>query len=347
MDCVFPGAEWARPAPEEAGLSAERLAAVRQWLVGLAEDQPFRLAIARHGYLVAEWSHGIDPDARIRLRSASKSVYGSLLGIAVAEGKLPSIDARVVDYYPEMMDVVDGEGPKPGSYAFAANREITFRQLIGNTSGYLKPGERPGTTFHYQTFGMNILTHALATIYGLHDGGEAGRLPDCARLLAEKIRDPIAASWEHVYTDFDYPPGAGAKKSIYGRALDVVGNARDAARIGHLWLNFGRWKDHQLVPRAYLEQATRTNADILANEPEPAWKYGLGFWVNDHGRLWPDLPRDLFGAWGAGARNIWVSPDLDLVIALCPGPWPEVRDETDRIPREQAVLARLLDAVVR
>jgi CubicO group peptidase (beta-lactamase class C family) len=99
------------------------------------------------------------------------------------------------------------------------------------------------------------------------------------------------------------------------------------------------------VPRAYLEQATRTNADILAHEPEDAWKYGLGFWVNDHGRLWPDLPRDLFGAWGAGARYVWVSPALDLVVALCPGPWPGMREEADRVPREQAVLARLLDAV--
>jgi len=345
MDRVYPGAEWARLAPEEAGFSTGRLANARRWLVEFAGGDPFRLVIARHGYLVAEWNQGLDPKARIRFRSASKSVYSSLLGIAVVEGKLPTVDARVVNYYPEMMDVADGEGPKPGSFAFPANREITFRQLMGNTSGYLKPGERPGTTFHYQTFGMNILTHALATIYGLYDCGGAGRQPDCARLLAEKIRDPIAASWEHVYTDFDYPSGAGARKAIYGRALDVVATARDAARIGHLWLNLGRWRDRQLVPRAYLEQATRTNADILANEPEAAWRYGLGFWVNDHDRLWPDLPRDLFGAWGAGARNIWVSPALDVVIALCPGPWPEVREEADRLPREQAVLARVLDAI--
>jgi CubicO group peptidase (beta-lactamase class C family) len=67
---------------------------------GFAGRQPFRLAIARHGYLVAEWTRGIDPDARIRFHSASKSVYSSLLGIAVAEGKLPSIDAGVVDYFP-------------------------------------------------------------------------------------------------------------------------------------------------------------------------------------------------------------------------------------------------------
>jgi CubicO group peptidase (beta-lactamase class C family) len=341
---VFPTAEWTFLAPDHAGFSAERLADVKRWQLAFAAGKPFRLVIARHGYLLADWSHGIDPDAGIRFHSASKSVYASLLGIAVAEGKLPSIDARVVDTYPEMMAVADGEGPKPGRYAYPENQEITFRQLIGNTSGYLKPGERPGARFHYQTFGMNILTHALATLYGLRDGGG---LPDCGRLMNDRIRDPIAGSWQHIYSDFDYASGTGAKKAVYGHGLDVVANARDAARIGHLWLNLGRWGDRQLVPRAYLEQATRTNADILANEPEENWKYGLGFWVNDHGRLWPDLPRDLFGAWGAGARYIWVSPALDLVVALCPGPWPDMREEADRIPREQAVLARLLDALVR
>lgn len=347
MERVFPDTQWARLAPDEAGFSAVRLADVERWLLEFADGRPFRLVITRHGYLLAEWSHGIDLDAKIRFHSASKSVYSSLLGIAVAEGKLPSIDARVVDYYPEMMVVAEGEGPKPGRHAFPENQEITFRQLMGNTSGYLKPGERPGTRFHYQTFGMNILTNALATIYGLYDSSDPGRLPGCARLLEDKIRDPISGSWEHVYGDFDYAPGTGAKKAIYGHTLDVVANALDAARIGHLWLNLGRWRARQLVPRAYLEQAIQTNADILANEPEDAWKYGLGFWVNEHGRLWPDLPRDLFGAWGAGARYIWVSPILDLVIALCPGPWADMREEAERSPREQALLARLLDAVVR
>jgi CubicO group peptidase (beta-lactamase class C family) len=347
MDRVFPDAEWARLAPEEAGFSIERLAAAEQWLHEFAGDEPFRLVMARYGYLVAEWVRGMDADVGIRHHSASKCFYSSLLGIAVAEGRLPGLDAKVVDYYPEMMEVADGEGPKPGRHAFAENAGITFRQLIGNTSGYMKPGERPGERFHYQTFGMNVFTNALATVYGLYDSAEPGRLAGCGRLLDEKIRDPIAGTWDHVYTDFDFAPGAGANKAVYGHCLDVVANARDAARIGHLWLNLGRWKDRQLVPRSYLEEATRTNAEIIAHEPEDAWKYGLGFWVNDHGRLWPDLPHDLFGAWGAGARYIWVSPALDLVIALCPGPWPDMREDADRIPREQAVLARVLDALER
>ena len=345
MEHVFPGREWERLQPADARFSTSRLAEAEQWLHAFAGDQPFRLVIARHGYLVAEWGTGMDPDRKISMRSASKSFYSSLLGIAVGEGRLPGLDAKVVEYYPEMMEVAEGDGPKPGRHAFPENRDITFRQLVGNTSGYLKPGELPGRHFHYQTYGMNILTNALATIYGLYDSTDPGRLAGCGRLLQEKIRDPIGGAWEHAYTDFDCPPGFGRKRAVYGHCLDVVTEARDAARIGHLWLNRGRWKGRQVVPAVYLDEATRTNAEILAHEPEERWQYGLGFWTNDKGRLWPDLPRDLFGAWGAGARYIWVSPAMDLVLALCPGPWPDMREDADRLPREQAVIGRVLDAL--
>ena len=109
--------------------------------------------IVRHGYLAAEWNRGVEAHQQLRMASAVKSAYSCLLAIAVSEGRLPSLDARVVDYYPEMMDVRKGEGPKTGRWAFEKDRQITFRQLICNTSGYMKPGEEPGKQFHYRPSG--------------------------------------------------------------------------------------------------------------------------------------------------------------------------------------------------
>jgi len=169
MRAVFPGGEWERAAPGEVGLDAGALDRLGGWLGENAGGQPFRVLVVRHGYLVAEWEQGLSTLDTRRLASAAKSVFSSVLGIAVAEGKIPSADARVIDYYPEMMDVPKGLGPKEGRYVFPKDRNITFRQLICNTSGYMKPGEEPGKVFLYQTFGMNILTHALGTIYGVYD----------------------------------------------------------------------------------------------------------------------------------------------------------------------------------
>ena len=345
MDLVFPGREWERRTPEDLGLSSPKLSAVESQLCDLAEGKPFQLAVARNGYLVFECRQGVEADDKLSQASAAKSFYSCLLGIAVEEGKLASADEKVVDHYPEMMDVAEDEGPKPGRYAFEKDREITFRQLICNVSGYMKPGEEPGKVFHYQTYGMNILTHALAKIYGLYDVSDPDRLPGCGELLEEKMRDPIGAGWGYTYTNFKLQPKA--KLNVFGNYLQIQASVADLLRAGHLWLNRGSWEGRQVVPEAYLKAATVTNPFILENEPEENWKYGHGFWVNDHGKQWPELPRDSYAASGAGAKHTWVCPSLGLVVVQNPGLWDQFsKDEADKKALAQNdVLARVVDSV--
>lgn len=343
MTQTFPQTEWEQKPPADLGFDPEKLVAVEAWYLESSGGVPCRVAIARHGHLTAEWGLDVDPRRQQRQASAAKSFYSCLLGIAVAEGKLKSPDEKVIDHYPEMMDVAEDEGPKPGRYAFEKDRDITFRQLICNTSGYMKPGEEPGTIFHYQTYGMNILTHALASIYGLYDSADPDRLPGCGKLLEDKIRNPIGASWSYTYTNFQLQPKA--RLNIFGNYLQMQATAYDLLRAGHLWLNGGVWDGVQVVPGAYLKEATVTNPDILAHEPEENWKYGHGFWVNDHGKLWPDLPRDTFAASGAGAKHTWVCPSLDLVVVQNPGPWEGFKEEKARTCFQNESFVRITDAI--
>lgn len=344
MNWIFPKEEWQTRPSEELGFIPEKLAGVEPWLKEIGGGGKFRIVIARYGYLAAEWNHGVDAQEQLGQASASKSYFSCMLGIAVAQGKVPDPDARVVDAYPEMMDIGEEEGPKPGRYVFEKDRDITFRQLICNTSGYMKPGEAPGTVFHYQTFGMNILTNSIATLYGLYDSRDPDRLPGCGKLIEDHFRNPIQGTWRYAYTDFEHPPAA--KKNIFGHSLRIVATARDTARAGHLWLNWGNWDGVQVVPEAYLKEATVTNRFILENEPEENWKYGHGFWVNDHGKQWPDLPRDSFAASGAGAKHVWVCPRLGLVVTQNPGIWDAFKDEQKKVSTQNDVLARILDALV-
>lgn len=344
-DRTFPTEQWLRAAPEDLGFDGDKLAEVDTWLREIAAaDEPYHFAICRSGYLVAEWNKGVDPQTHQRQASAAKSYYSCILGIAIDEGKLPSADAKVVDYYPQMMDVPAGEGPKEGRHAFAKDREITFRQLIANCSGYMKPDEAPGQIFHYQTYGMNIFTHALATLYGLHDGENPERLPGCGQLIADKIAGPIGGTWSHTYSNFDLHEKA--RLHIFGYYTQVYSTTYDTLRAGWLWLNYGNWDGKQIVPAAYLREATQTNRFIKANEPEEKWGYGQGFWTNDYGVEWPDLPRDSFAARGAGAKLTWVCPSLDLVITQNPGPWERFsRDEEARQQRIREILGRIVDAL--
>ena len=275
----------------------------------------------RGGRLVAEWNNGVKREAQLQLKSATKSIFSSILGIMIDEGKLPSADARLIDYYPEALDVPEGSGPKPWRYAFPANRDITFRQLISNTSGYMKPGEEPGKVFNYQTYGMNVLTHALAKIVGDYDSSDPENSPGLKPLIEKHLRIPIGATWGYYKANFDLWPQA--KINIFGYYDGVQATALDMARLGWLWRNWGRWRDRQLIPESWLREAVQVAPDIRANCPPDQWQYGYAFWTNQEGRLWPNLPRDSYAASGAGSQHIWVCPGLDLVVAQSPGLWAD------------------------
>jgi CubicO group peptidase (beta-lactamase class C family) len=321
MSTIYPGADWARVSAAEAGFDTAKLGKAKEWLDDHVGDGRYRVVIVRGGGVVAEWNHGLEREAQLRLASATKSIFSSILGIVIAEGKLPSADAKLIDYYPEAFDVPEGTGPKPGRYAFEKDQGITFRQLISNTSGYMKPGEEPGQVFHYQTYGMNVLTHAIAKIYGLYDINDPEGSAGFKQLVDEKLRRPIGAAWGYYLANFDLHPKA--RINIFGYYDGVRTSALDMARLGWLWRNWGSWEGKQLISESWLREATQTAPDIRANCPPEQWRYGYAFWTNDHGQLWPSLPRDSYAASGAGSQHIWVCPSLDLVVTQSPGLWQD------------------------
>ncbi|MDP6667795.1 MAG: serine hydrolase, partial [Dehalococcoidia bacterium] len=236
---VWPGKEWEVAEPEELGIDRTRLAEAARFQAADAGDKPYRVLVARHGKIAAEWNFRTDPLAKAPQASASKSTFSSVLGIAVEEGVIGSEIDRVADYYPEFLDIAPGQGPKEGRYAFPENEGITFRQLIGNTSGYMKPGEAPGKVFNYQTFGMNILTHAIATAYSLYKTADPERGGGFGTLTEWKVRNPIGGTWSWEYGNFDLHPEA--RTDVFGYFTGYRMSPRDMARLGWLWLNRGDW----------------------------------------------------------------------------------------------------------
>ncbi|HIA68742.1 TPA: hypothetical protein EYN98_22415 [Candidatus Poribacteria bacterium] len=141
---TFPRDDWQTASPEDVNIDASKLNQAKAWLDSKFANDKYRIAIVRHEYLVTEWTRGIESEEKGHIASANKSILSSMLGIGIAEGKIGSADDLATDYYPELMDVPVGEGPKDGRWAFEANRGITLRHLICNVSGYMKPEEEPG-----------------------------------------------------------------------------------------------------------------------------------------------------------------------------------------------------------
>jgi CubicO group peptidase (beta-lactamase class C family) len=325
---AYPNYEWRQVSPTDVDVDLEKLERARRFLDDNIPDNRYRVVIVRGGHVIAEWNRGVEGDEQLPMASATKSVFSSILGIAIEEGRIRSADAEIIDYYPEAMDVPPDQGPKPGRYAFEKDGAITFRQLISNTSGYMKPGEEPGQVFHYQSFGMNILSHAIAKTYGLYDIRDPEGSPGFKQLIDEKIRVPIGATWGYHLKNFSLPPQA--RIHIFGYYTDLLTTALDMARLGWLWRNWGRWEGKQLIPEAWLREGTQTAPDIRANCPQEQWKYGYAFWTNDQGQLLPGLPHDSYAASGAyGIALIWVCPSLDLVVAHNPGPYLDKEDPSE------------------
>lgn len=313
---TFPGDDWAIASPADVGLHPEKIDLARQRLETLIPDRPYRMAIVRNGILVAEWLRDLDASQDIHIASARKSVLSNLLGIAVEEGKIASADDRAVDHFPEMMEVSPGRGPKEGRYAFEANREATLRHLICNVSGYLKPGEEPGKVFNYQTTGMCLLQHCIEIAYGLYDVDDPEGSPKIDDLYADKIARRIGANW--TYSSGSQKMQEQARVEVFGWGTSIRTSLRDHARMGWLWCNFGRWGETQIVPESWMRASVAVNPFIRENGPETAWRYGHGFWTNQFGRLWPDLPTEGFTSWGAGGNYAICFPSRGLTVAMNP-----------------------------
>ena len=263
---TFPKERWETARPADVGMDPEKVGQAERWFTDALGEGKGRLAIVRSGRVVLETYHHMSETEKPGIASAAKSIYSNVLGIIVAEGGLKSADEKVVEYYPEMMAVREGEGNKPGRYAFEVNRGITFRHLICNVSGYMKPGEAPGQVFNYQSWGMNVLTHALASIYGLYDVNDPEESPGFKVLIKEKLADKIGASWDYTYSNplFNDRLQKGAKLDIFGYYAAVHSTALDLARVGWLWCNWGRWEGKQVVPEAWMRETTKVAPDILA-----------------------------------------------------------------------------------
>lgn len=122
--------------------------------------------------------------------------------------------------------------------------------------------------------------------------------------IRERIFEPIGIESAH------WDMSGGGK--FLGPYPNVDGglqmSVRDLARFGYLLLQKGKWEEKQIIPKDWIELATKTSQRL---NPD----YGYGFWTNEAGTLWPYLPKDAFALMGHCCSKCYVIPSLDLVVA--------------------------------
>jgi CubicO group peptidase (beta-lactamase class C family) len=258
--------------------------------------------------------------------SMATSVLGALVGIAVGEGRIASVDDPITRYVRELADRDRRFG------------QLTLRHLLSMTSGlryeegggpfgddtatYYAPDlralalegtevtEAPGRRFHYNNFNPLLVGLALERAVGM----------PVAAYLERKLWRPLgmeaAGSWS---LDSE---GSGFEKMESG----LNGRAVDLARFGLLFARDGAWRGRQLVPRSWVRDPTLVKTGFAGG---PASSYRHFWWVQDQRRP----PAVL--AMGKYAQLIYVVPASDLVLVRCGRDtgypfWPELLDDLAR-----------------
>lgn len=332
-----------------AGMDPEKLAQALQkhdWMYG---SESFSIVIIRHGYLVKEqYAFNVLPHTRFDIWSGTKSFTGTAWAILFGdsrEGKLP--DRRQVDLDSPAYAFI------PEGYPLTDPRKerILFRHLLTMTSGIAGEASgivgmptatqhgafehalgrvpnrfghwtdtlvaEPGTHWEYSDPAMCHLALAFAHIMG----------EGMSTVLAERVFRPIGienASW-------DVQGGSGFLGPHTNAHTGMHISARELARFGYLALHGGEWDGQQIVPRWWMEMATKTSQAFNPN-------YGYTWWVNTAGTKWPGLPRDAFALTGYRSNRCYIIPSLDLLVARIGSGTPTWE--------EQGLVTGIVDAVI-
>ena len=299
----WPGKRWSWKAPEQAGFSAEKLAEFSAQVGGDG-------CLVHGGEMIHAWG---EIDQRRNVASSIKPIYAFLTYKAIEAGRLGSLDDPVVNWVPELDDLNAGAEYK--------DREITFRHLLEQTSGYGLE-EEPGEAYAYNDYATGLLVWAL--FYRVYD-----RPP-------KEYDEIIGGELLGAPLEFEDDPTAISFRVPRGR---IRISPRDMARFALLYLRGGEWKGRRLLREDLFRQAMsaplpddfpRTSGEETEHlekvasigggkdEKHHAGSLGHFWWYNDAtpagNRLLPDAPPGTFLGSGYGGRSAMVViPELDLV----------------------------------
>jgi len=273
------------------------------------------IVIQDDAIIYEQYFNGASRDSIVTSFSTAKSFTSTLIGIAISEGYIHSMNDPITDYLPELVE----RDP-----AFA---NITIRDLLMMSSG-IKYVEFPyvngddAKTYYYPDLRWLTLNdtkvvgtpgeHFLYNNYHPHLLGmilERATSTSVAGYLQEKIWKPVGmqypGSWSLDENGFEK-----MESGINARAIDF-------AKFGRLFLHNGNWNGVQVVPAEWVAEATQADTSVdYANYYYDSFIFADGqgyykymWWGIQHGEGNYD-----FMALGNHGQFIYISPGKNLII---------------------------------
>lgn len=294
-----------RSSPEQQGISSVDLLAFVE-----AADQEVdtmnSFMVVRHGQVVAEgWWAPYDRDTPHVLYSLSKSFTSTAVGLAIAEGKL-NLDDQVLKFFPD-----EAPADPPANLKAMRVRDL-LRMNTGNQ--FEAPIRVDDPSKQADTWVKTFLTHPVPFKPGTHflyNSPATYMLSAIVQkatgttvldYLRPRLFEPLG---------FKDPVWMMSPQGITAGAYGLAIRTEEIARFGELYLRKGRWHGKQLIPAAWVQQATLMQTST-GSAPASDWDQGYGyqFWRSRHNSFRGD---------GAFGQYCMIIPELDAVVAITSG----------------------------
>jgi len=273
------------------------------------------LLIAKDDQILGEYyQYGRTDHDRLSSQSMAKSITAMLIGIAIGEGKIKSVDDAAEMYVPGFKDTEYGKTPirdllhMSSGVEFGETRDnqrdlnrlwVDMVLGLGPTNGTINSIVQfnrriapPGTNFFYASIEADVLGVVLH--YAVNQSA--------SEYLQAKLWQPIGAE-----ADATWVIDAQGFEVAHGFFNAVL---RDYARLGRLLAHDGLWEGQQIIPVQYLIDATTTrpsDAHLAPGKALPAFGHGYLLWL---------LPgsRRQFALLGANGQSICIDPSSKLIL---------------------------------
>ena len=263
----------------------------------------------KYNYYDPNW-HPYYNNTRLHtMQSVSKSFTAAAVGIAVKNGQIPGLNAKIMDYF----DGYESSAPDPRRNAMTIRDVLTMTTGIqwdessmlytDSTSNCVQMEKSsdwiqyvidqpmafgPGEKYEYNSGATMLLSYLINKTTGL----------DLTDYVKTNLFDVLGITdyyWKHT------PKGlTDAEGGLYL-------TPRDLAKFGYLYLHNGKWENKQVLPGNWVEITHEKRVDTTS----PWFKYGFHWWLMPYG----DNHTALLAS-GLGGQRMIVLPELDIVAVF-------------------------------
>ncbi|WP_372620919.1 serine hydrolase domain-containing protein [Falsiroseomonas sp.] len=245
---------------------------------------------------------GLDRPANIK--SASKSVLATLVGIGIARDVLDGLDQPI--------GPVLGRAIPPA--ADPRVRDLTIRQLLSMRAGLERTsGANYGRWVNSRDWLGFALSRPMEDTPGgrmIYSTGTSHILGAVLARAARRSLHALAREWLGAPLGIAIPDWMRAPEGVHFGGNEMLMSPRALLAFTECWRNEGRHAGREVVPAAFVKQAWTPQA-------RSAWSgqlYGLGWWIGEA------RGQAVYFAWGYGGQMAYVVPGLKLSVVMTSDP---------------------------